>query len=133
VRVRDQEKAIYHGPRALEWYRYLSAMWIISGELRDLYADRLAGPERSLLADSLATVRTAVLEHQVTQGTASDASRLNLAWEALIPDQLVPPDQLGAIPDHRGRRRGRLPVEASRRSAAFTMSRRILLLRRWRG
>jgi hypothetical protein len=91
--VRDTEAAIYDGLRALEWYRYLSAMWIIGGELRDLYEDRLAEPERSLLADSLATVRAAVLEHEVTQSMASAASALNLRWEQIIPDQSVPPGQ----------------------------------------
>ena len=101
VRTRDAENAIYDGLRALEWYRYLAAMWIICGELRDLYADRLTESERSLLADSLAAVRIAVLDHQVSDSAASDATALNVAWEQLIPDQTVPPDQLGALrPGH---------------------------------
>lgn len=97
MRVWDTENAIYDGLRALEWYRYLSAMWIISGELRDLYADRLTESERSLVSDSLAAIRAAVLEHEVTEGTASSASALALAWEPMIPDQTVPHDQMGAL------------------------------------
>lgn len=96
MRVWDTKNAIYGGLRALEWYRYLSAMWIICGELQDLYADRLTGPEPSLLSDSLAAVRAAVREHKVTDSTAASASMLALAWEPMITDHDVSPGHWNA-------------------------------------
>lgn len=101
MRVQDAEDAIYDGLRALEWFRYLSAMWIISGEIWELYAERLTGPERSLLADSLAAIRAAALEREVTEGMASAASTLASAWEAMIPAQTAPPEHMGTLaPGH---------------------------------
>jgi hypothetical protein len=84
VRVWDAENSIYDGLRALPKRSYLCAMWILCGELRSLFGDRLSDSERSLMTSTLDTVREVVITDEAAPGIASGAAELAVRWEGLI-------------------------------------------------
>jgi hypothetical protein len=83
VKVWDARKAVYDGLGALEWHRYLRAMWIISGQLQDLYSQRLSRYDRSLEGETLDLVRRVAL-----MGESPDAdviaAGLHGRWKELL-------------------------------------------------
>jgi hypothetical protein len=82
VRVSDIEDSVYDGLRALDWRRYLCAMWILCGELRVLYEGWLEDAERSLMASTLEIVRDVVIVGEVTTDMAWAAAKLSARWQA---------------------------------------------------
>jgi hypothetical protein len=61
VRVFDVKNSVYEGLHAMDWRRYLCAMWILCGELRALNEGWLEDGERSLMASTLEVVRDVVI------------------------------------------------------------------------
>jgi hypothetical protein len=84
MRVSDSDSTIYDGLRALDWTRYLRAMWIICGELRVLYQDRLSEREHSLMDETLGLVRQVAMTGVVTGVRSQQAVRLRTQWETLM-------------------------------------------------
>lgn len=82
MRVSDIEDSVYDGLRALDWRRYLCAMWILCGELRALYEGWLEDAERSLMASTLEIVRDVVIMGEVTTDMARAAAKLSARWQA---------------------------------------------------
>lgn len=78
VRITDMEASIRGGLHAMEWRRYMAAMWIISGELQSVYADELGD------ADSPLIMSTRELVRNVARGVLNDgdesARELAGAW-----------------------------------------------------
>jgi hypothetical protein len=78
VRISNMEASIRRGLRAMEWRRYMAAMWIICGELQSAFADELGG------ADLLLIMSTRELVRNVARGVVNDgdegASELAGAW-----------------------------------------------------
>ena len=86
MRVYDVENSIYDGLRGMEWYRYLRAMWIIGGDLRQLFDDRTVEPERSMIAETLDLVRSVAESENVPAGSARLAADLAARWEQVIDE-----------------------------------------------
>jgi hypothetical protein len=87
MRVLDAEVSVSEGLRGLDWRRYLCAMWILCGELRELYADRLTGAERSLMASALDAVREVTMAGEVTADVARKAAGLYQPWKVMITER----------------------------------------------
>jgi hypothetical protein len=62
-------------------------MWILCGELRELYADRLTGAEGSLMASTLEMVRDVVIVGEVTTDMARAAAKLSARWQAWLAER----------------------------------------------
>jgi hypothetical protein len=87
VNVWDARVAIYDGFRALEWYRYLRAMWVVCGELQELYLSRPSGYGRSLEAETLDLVRQVAIMENVTSEASSGSGQLYRRWDKLFSAQ----------------------------------------------
>jgi hypothetical protein len=87
VRVGDAENSIYRGLYALDWFSYLRAMWVISGELEALYEDRMGDTERSLTASTLDVVSAAAAGENVTAEIVQRAQVLADAWEKITTER----------------------------------------------
>lgn len=87
MRVWDTEESVYNGLRALDWRRYLCAMWILCGELRTLYEGWLEDAERSLMASTLELVRDGVIVGEVTADMARTAAKLSARWQAWLAER----------------------------------------------
>jgi hypothetical protein len=61
MRVEEVEDSVYYGLKAMERRPYLTAMWILGGELRAIYADELTSTEVSLVASTLDLAREAAV------------------------------------------------------------------------
>jgi len=82
MRVRDAETSIYHGLLELPWPRYLSAMWIVCGELQSLYWGWLNDGDKELVAETMDVVRQVVIAGKSPEATR-DAKKLARAWGRL--------------------------------------------------
>jgi hypothetical protein len=71
-------RSINRGLRAMEWQRYLSAMWIICGELQDGFSDELGKADSPLIVSTRELIREVVLGRA---NYAGDASALYASWE----------------------------------------------------
>jgi hypothetical protein len=97
VRPWDAKKSIYDGLRALPRRRYLCAMWILGGEVRSLYEDRLTAEERSLMTSTLEVVREVSSTGEATTGAAGRAAELADTWMELI---IRREDEAQVLPGH---------------------------------
>jgi hypothetical protein len=96
MRVDDAEDSVYHGLKALPWRpSYLTAMWILCGELRSLYADSTSEDDRPVMALTMDLVREVVIydESPESIGRArtlvNDWDRVRVAGEAGAPGGLL--------------------------------------------
>lgn len=87
TRVDDAAGAVYEGLRALEVRRYLCAMWIVCGELRAVYEDRLSARESVLMASTLQVVRDVVIRGEATADAARDAAGLSRQWGVMTSER----------------------------------------------
>jgi len=87
MRVWDTENLIYDGLRALPWLRYLSAMWILCGEIRSLFEDRLTSSEQVLISSTMDVVREVVTTGEVRAATGLAAAELVTEWQQLISER----------------------------------------------
>jgi hypothetical protein len=93
LRVRDAEVSIYDGLCAMERFRYMRAMWIIGGELRDLYGEDSGERDRSLIADTLEVIRSVSMSENISLESSRRASSLAAKWGELVDereDQIFP-------------------------------------------
>lgn len=93
IRVEDVADSIYKGLRALDWRRYLCAMWIVCGELRTVYDDRWPDAERSLMASTLEMVREVVMAGRATAEVSNRAADLSGRWQVMTDqdeDKVMP-------------------------------------------
>ena len=86
MRVDDVTGAVYEGLRTLDMRRYLCAMWIVCGELRAVYEDRLSAAERELMASTLHVVSDVVIRGEA-RGVARDAERLSRQWNVMTTER----------------------------------------------
>jgi hypothetical protein len=85
--VWEARRAVHKGLQALDWYRYLRAMWIICGELQDLYSTRLSVYDRSLEGETLDLVRQIAIAQDVTPEVNSIAGAAYGRWQELFSAQ----------------------------------------------
>lgn len=93
MRVEDAADSIYEGLRAMDWRRYLCAMWIVCGELRTVYDDRWSAAERSLMTSTLQVVREAVMAGRVPDEVSGQAADLSERWQVFTSeheDEVMP-------------------------------------------
>jgi hypothetical protein len=83
VNVWDAGQAVYDGLRSLEWDRYLRSMWIICGELQEIYSERLSRFDRSLEQETLDLVRLVALGQEAPD-VGVEAERLHGRWQAPV-------------------------------------------------
>ena len=86
MRVFDVENSIYDRLSVMEWYRYLRAMWIIGGDLLQLYDDRAGESERSMIAETLDLIRSVAESENVPPDSARLAEDLAARWERIIDE-----------------------------------------------
>lgn len=85
--VEDVANSVYTGLRALDRRRYLCAMWILCGELRELYADYLTDADRSLMASTLDVVREITMAGEKTADAAQKMAGLYQKWILMVIDE----------------------------------------------
>lgn len=83
MRVRDAERSINRGLRALPWRSYLIAMWLLCNELSSLYAAQLSEMDRPLLESTMDLVRNAATTEEQAN-IKRQAKKLDKAWGKLI-------------------------------------------------
>jgi hypothetical protein len=89
MRVRDARIAIHDGLMALPWRPcYLTAMWILCGELQALYADWIGDDEHRLMASTMEMVRDVVISGESAQA-AGQAAGLSDAWDGMFDTRLA--------------------------------------------
>ncbi len=92
----DAKCSIYSGLRSLPWQPYLVAMWILGGELRDMYAPWTNDEVTALMASTLDLVREAAIAGEpaavVTRGL-----ELADAWARVIEVKDGAPGAPGAL------------------------------------
>jgi len=86
MRVCDAQNSVYNGLCGMEWYRYLRAMWMIGGELLQIYDDRISDPERSLIMATLDLVRSVAESENVPTESSGRARDLDTEWERVIDE-----------------------------------------------
>jgi hypothetical protein len=79
----DATDSIYRGLRSLPRQPYLVTMWILAGELRDLYAPWGNDEVTSLMAATMDLVREAAISGE-SAGVASRGLALGHAWAPVI-------------------------------------------------
>ena len=84
MKVRDAKNSIYNGLCAMEWYRYLRAMWIVCGELADLYGDRAGDLDRTVITATLGLVRSVAVAEDVSEESFRLARDLGARWGRII-------------------------------------------------
>jgi hypothetical protein len=84
MRVQDVSTSVYTALKALTWQpSYLTAMWILCGELQSLYADRSNDEEAALMASTTDLVREVAIAGESPQA-AGRAAELEAAWKRAI-------------------------------------------------
>ena len=86
MKVRDVRKSIYDGLCAMEWYRYLRAMWMICGELADLYSDRAGDLDQPVITATLGLIRSVAVSENVSEESSRLARDLDTRWQQIIDD-----------------------------------------------
>lgn len=84
IRLLDAEDSIFDGLVALEWRRYLCAMWMVCEEFRVLYEDRSSGAERSQLSATLEALRQAVMTGEAAGAGMTESWRF---WSAILDER----------------------------------------------
>ena len=87
MRVGDVERSIYKGLCALDWRRFLCAMWLVCGNLQSLYEDLQSDAERSLIDSTLGTIRAVVMAGEVSLADRQEAAGLYAKWKVTIAQQ----------------------------------------------
>lgn len=89
MRVRDAHDAIYSGLRALEWYQYLCAMWVICGDFQThcrreaQYGNHADRGDDPMMDEVLEAVRRVVVMITVPPDIADSAAKLWVRWKLL--------------------------------------------------
>jgi hypothetical protein len=96
VRVRDVEKSIYDDLRAMEWFRYMRAMWMIGAEIQGLYEEGAAEQEQSLIAETLEVIRSVSVSEDISLESFQKASDLDDRWERMIDEGSALPGRWNA-------------------------------------
>lgn len=86
MRVWDEEDLIYDGLRALDWRRYLAAMWILCDDLRSFFADKHIDVEDRLMASTLELVREVVIDGDPARSAATSA-KLAATWADIYTER----------------------------------------------
>jgi hypothetical protein len=86
MRVWDKEDLIYDGLRALNWRRYLAAMWILCDDLRSFFADKHIDVEDRLMASTLELVREVVINGYPEQ-SVTKAAKLAATWADIYTER----------------------------------------------
>lgn len=97
VRAREVENSIYEGLRGLEWYCYLRSMWLICGEMRELYSARMPSSESNLVTSTLDLVREVAISEEVSPGAIQESAALKEGWIRLMDDE---ESNFGVYPGH---------------------------------
>jgi hypothetical protein len=85
INVSDVADAVYSGLRELTGRRYLTAMWILGSELRDLYAAEVSQDRTALMTATLDVVRGVVMTGRATEFT-DRAADLESAWDRICDE-----------------------------------------------
>ena len=86
MRIWVVENAVYDELRAMEWYRYLCAMWMIGGELLQIYDDRMDDSERHAVVATIDLMYACAKSVKVSAESSEAGRELGVEWDRIIDE-----------------------------------------------